>query len=80
MVQAREFVALQGIAGSGEQKLPGRLSFVIQGDLRGERRHTTSVSQSGNSTKYVRSVEKCAKFCLRLRASGPNRAERRARP
>jgi hypothetical protein len=80
MVQAREFVALQGIAGSGEQKLPGRLSFVIQGDLRGERRHTTSVGQSGNSTKYVRSVEKCAKFCLRLRASGPNRAERRARP
>jgi len=77
MVQAREFVALQGIAGSGEQELPGGLSFVIQGVLREERRKTISSSQKGNGTKYVRSVEKCAKFCLELRASTSLRSERR---
>jgi len=78
MVQAREFVALQGIAGSGEQELPGGLSFVIQGVLREERRKTISSSQKGNGTKYVRSVEKCAKSCLELRASTSFRSERRA--
>jgi hypothetical protein len=30
VVQAREFVALQGIAGRRQQKLPGGLSFVVQ--------------------------------------------------
>jgi hypothetical protein len=78
MVQAREFVALQGIAGSGEQELPGGLSFVIQGVLREERRKAISSSQKGNGTKYVRSVEKCAKFSLELRASTSFRSERRA--
>lgn len=34
VVQARKFVTVQGIARSGEQELPGRLSFVVQGDLR----------------------------------------------
>jgi len=33
MVQARQFVAVKGIARSGEQELPIGLSFVIQGDL-----------------------------------------------
>jgi hypothetical protein len=79
MVQAREFVALQGIAGSGEQELPGGLSFVIQGNLR-ECRHTISVTHGGNSTKYVRSVEKCAKFCSESRESTSFRGERRAQP
>jgi hypothetical protein len=79
VVQAREFVALQGIAGSGEQELPGGLSFVIQGNLR-KRSHPINISQTNNSTKYVRSVEKCAKFCLGWRASGAIRTTPRAKP
>jgi hypothetical protein len=79
MVQAREFVALQRIAGSGEQKLPGGLSFVIQRDLQRELRQTSCITYSSNSTKYVRSVEKCAKSCLGRRPCGAGCAERRAR-
>ena len=37
MAQTRKFVALQGIAGRRQKKLPGRLGFVIQGDLQGEK-------------------------------------------
>ena len=80
VVQAREFVTLQGIAGSGKQELPGGLSFVIQGDLREEHWQPISIGMNSNSTKYVRSVEKCAKFCSRLRAGGACCAERRAQP
>ena len=38
VVQAREFIALQGIAGRREQKLPRGLSFVIQGTSERNRR------------------------------------------
>jgi len=79
MVQAREFVALQGIAGSREQELPRGLSLVIQGDLQERYRQPISISKPSNSTKYVRSVEKCARFCVGLRAGGACRARRRAR-
>ena len=51
MVQAREFVALQGIAGSGEQELPGRLGFVIQDDLQEKWGNVTSVVTTVKSTK-----------------------------
>jgi hypothetical protein len=78
MVQAREFVALQGIAGSGEQELPGGLSFVIQGNLRERYRQPINISKPSNSTKYVRSVEKCAKSCLGLRAGVAHSSDRRA--
>jgi hypothetical protein len=78
MVQAREFVALQGIAGSGEQELPRGLSFVIQGNLRERYRQPINISKPSNSTRYVRSVEKCAKFCLGLRAGGAHSSDRRA--
>jgi hypothetical protein len=78
VVQAREFVALQGIAGSGEQELPRGLSFVIQGGLRAEQREIISNITTINSTKYVRSVEKCAKFCSGWRARGACDAKRRA--
>lgn len=51
VAEAREFVALQGVAGSGEQKLPRRLSAIaVHGDLRGRavttnlRNRTTNVS------------------------------------
>jgi len=79
MVQSREFVALQGIAGSGEQELPRGLSFVIQRDLQRELRQTIYINDSGNSTKYVRSVEKCEKSCLARRTWSARRSERRAR-
>jgi hypothetical protein len=78
MVQAREFVALQGIAGSREKELPGGLSFVIQGSLQERYRQPISISKPSNSTKYVRSVESVQSFCLGLRASGVFRAEGRA--
>ena len=80
VVQAREFVALQGIARSGEQELPGWLGLVIQGDLREKRSDTTSSSTINNSTKYVRSVEKCAKFWLASPARGAIRTGPPARP
>src|SRR5712675_2910834 len=37
MAQTRKFVALQGITRRRQKKLPGRLGFVIQGDLQGEK-------------------------------------------
>jgi hypothetical protein len=51
MVQAREFVALQGITGSGEQELPGGLGFVIQDDLQEKWGNVTSVVTTVKSTK-----------------------------
>jgi hypothetical protein len=51
MVQAREFIALQGITGSGEQELPGGLGFVIQDDLQEKWGNVTSVVTTVKSTK-----------------------------
>jgi len=51
VVQAREFVALQGITGSGEQELPGGLGFVIQDDLQEMWGNVTSVVTTVKSTE-----------------------------
>jgi len=61
VAQPRELVALQGIAGGGEKKLPGRLGFVgAQGDLQGKQCEITSVVTTVNSI-YVRRY--CGKVC-----------------
>ena len=61
VAQPRELVALQGIAGCGEKKLPRRLGFVgAQGDLQGKQCEITSVVTTVNST-YVRRY--CGKVC-----------------
>lgn len=61
VAKAREFVALQGIAGSGKQELPGRLGFVsAHGDLHGKPCEITSRITIVNST-YVRTY--CGKVC-----------------
>src|SRR5579859_7088128 len=70
VIETRKFVALQRIAGCRKQELPGRLRFAIHGNLREEQRHPNSISYWSNGTKYVSSVEKCAKFCWGWRASG----------
>jgi hypothetical protein len=61
MVQAREFVALQGTAGSGEQELPRGLGFVIQGDLRSKKPlESTCIVKAVKSTQ-LRTY--CGKVC-----------------
>jgi hypothetical protein len=61
VAQPRELVALQGIAGGGEKKLPRRLGFVgAHGDLQGKQSEITSVVTTVNST-YVRVY--CGKVC-----------------
>jgi len=51
VAQPRELVALQGIAGGGEKKLPRRLGFVgAHGDLQGKQCEITSVVTTVNST------------------------------
>jgi hypothetical protein len=69
VVQARKLIALQGIAGCGQQEFPRGLRFVVQGDLRGDRRHNDSIISTCNGTKYVSSVEMCGHFLLGI-ASG----------
>ena len=54
VAQPGELIALQGIAGGGEKKLPRRLGFVgAHGDLQGKLCEITSVVTAVNST-YVR--------------------------
>ena len=60
VAQAREFVALQRIAGRREKEFPRRLGLVIQGDLQGEPRHITSIVNKVNSTE---THEHCGKLC-----------------
>jgi hypothetical protein len=61
VAQPGKLVALQGIAGCGEKKLPRRLGFVgAQGDLQGKQCEITSVVNTVNST-YVR--RHCGKVC-----------------
>jgi hypothetical protein len=61
VAQPGELVALQGIAGGGEKKLPRRLGFVgAHGDLQGKQCEITSVVTTVNST-YVR--RHCGKVC-----------------
>lgn len=62
VIQARKLVALQGVAGCGEQELPGRLSFVVQGSSEGKHGNHSNITRRFNGTKYVRNVEKCARF------------------
>ena len=70
MVQAREFIALQGIAGSGEQELPRRLGFVIQGDLQGKPRDSKRIVKTVNST-HIRTY--CGKVCKSFAWNGKQR-------
>ena len=61
VAQPGELIALQGIAGGGEKKLPRRLGFVgAHGDLQGKQCEITSVVTTVNST-YVR--RHCGKVC-----------------
>jgi len=76
MAEAREFVALQGVAGSGEEKLPRRLGAIGgHGDLRGRRVTTTLLNRTTNISvitsnaevlplwKTVQSEENSARAC-----------------
>ena len=64
VAQPGKLVALQGIAGGGEKKLPRRLGFVgAHGDLQGKQCEITSVVTTVNST-YVR--RHCGKVCKSL--------------
>lgn len=61
VAEPRKLEALQGIAGSGEKKLPGRLGLVgTHRDLRGKHSEITSVVTTVNST-CVRVY--CGKVC-----------------
>jgi hypothetical protein len=61
VAKPRKLEALQGIAGSGEKKLPGRLRFVgTHGDLQREHGDVTSIVTGVNST-HVRTC--CGKLC-----------------
>jgi len=61
VAKPRKLEALQGIAGSGEKKLPGRLRFVgAHGDLQREHGDVTSIVTAVNST-HVRTC--CGKLC-----------------
>ena len=61
VAQTREFVALQGIAGSGEKKFPGRLGFVgAHGDLQGKHCEITIAITVVNSTHVP---AHCGKVC-----------------
>lgn len=61
VAQPGKLVALQGIAGGGEKKLPRRLGFVgAHGDLQEKHCEITSVVTTVNST-YVR--RHCGKVC-----------------
>jgi hypothetical protein len=63
VAQAREFVALQGIAGRREKEFPRRLGLVIQGDLQGKPRDITSIVNTVNSV-HIRKC--CGKVCKSL--------------
>ncbi len=62
MAKPRKLIALQGITGSGEKKLPGRLGFTsAHDDLQGKHREITSVVTTVNST-HVRTYCKQSGF------------------
>jgi hypothetical protein len=69
MAQTRKFVTLQGITGRRQKKLPGRLGFVIQGDLQGEKLiEITDIVNTVKSTQlrtYCGNVCKSKAFCHR---------------
>jgi hypothetical protein len=60
VAEARELIALQGISRRREKELPGRLGFVIQGDLQGKRHYITSLVTKLTST-HIRND--CGKVC-----------------
>jgi hypothetical protein len=60
VAEPRELITLQGIPRRREKELPRRLGFVIQGDLQGKRRYSTTIVNKSNST-HVRNV--CGKLC-----------------
>src|SRR5712671_6531485 len=61
MAQTRKFVTLQGIAGRRQKKLPGRLGFVIQGDLQGEK--PIEVTSIVTLVKSAQIRTYCGKVC-----------------
>jgi hypothetical protein len=60
VAEPRKLVALQGIAGRREKELPGRLGFVVQGDLQGKRGHRNRIITIVNNAQ-VRKY--CGKLC-----------------
>jgi hypothetical protein len=60
VAEPRKLIALQGIARRREKELPGRLGFVVQGDLQGKLRHGISRVNTVNST-HVPTY--CGKMC-----------------
>jgi hypothetical protein len=63
VAQPRKFVTLQGIAGRRQKKLPGRLGFVIQGDLQGKPSDITAIV---NVVKSAQLRTYCGKLCKSL--------------
>jgi hypothetical protein len=64
MAQTREFVTLQGITGRRQKKLPGRLGFVIQGDLQGKK--PDEITSIVNIVKSIQIRTYCGKVCKSL--------------
>lgn len=70
MAEPRKLIALQGIARRREKELPGRLGFVVQGNLQGKLCHGISRVNTVNST-HVPTY--CGKMC---KSSAWNRKQR----
>src|SRR5712672_1379942 len=64
MAQTRKFVTLKGIAGRRQKKLPGRLGFVIQGDLQGEKPIEITSIVTLVKSAHIRTY--CGKVCKSL--------------
>jgi hypothetical protein len=64
MAQPRKFVTLQGITGRRQKKLPGRLGFVIQGDLQGKK--PVEITSIVNTVKSTQLRTYCGKVCKSL--------------
>jgi hypothetical protein len=60
VAQAGKLITLQGIAGRREQKVPGRLGFVVHRALREERSDNERLVKTVNSTHVLTG---CGKVC-----------------
>ena len=61
MAQTRKFVTLQGITGCRQKELPGRLGFVIQGDLQGKK--PVEITRIVTLVKSAHLRTYCGKVC-----------------
>jgi hypothetical protein len=67
MAQTRKFVTLQRITGRRQKKLPGRLGFVIQGDLQGKK--PVEITSIVTLVKSAQIRTYCGKVCKSVAGS-----------